>query len=272
MARRDSGTSGKGPGGRDSDELEELAAEVDAVRPYLDLAREIRHAVDAFASDDAAQVESLVQALDAIPQRERADVARSVFDQLPVERQWAVLERVFGDEEIRTYLAEERVDRLRELRRSADAHSVVRAARGSGRLDLDTLPADMEVVLGLFRSQDVRGALQRGHDSHVCARQIVLRGTEVPGELQVLDDVFNPQRGFFVTAEYDEAVWRSERLASHSIVRIGSLVDEAGTVVLEPVLYPGARVDVEAEGRAVEGRLHLGFVLLGEEDVYATPT
>ena len=255
-----------------SDELEELAAEVDAVRPYLDLAREIRHAVDEFASDDDAQVETLVQALDAIPQRERAGVARSVFDQLPAERQWAVLERVFGDEEIRAHLADERVDRLRELRRSADAHAIARAARAERRVDLAALPDGIELTLGLFRSQDVRGALAKGHGSHVCARELALRSTAVPGEVQVLDDVFNPQRGLFVTAAYDEDVWRAERLTSHAVVRLGSLVEVDGARVLEPVVYPGARVDVELDGHPVEGRLHLGFVLVGEEDVYATPT
>lgn len=262
MARRD----------EHADELEALAAEVDAVRPYLDLAREIRHAVDEFAADDSAEVESLVHALDAIPQRERAGVARSVFEQLPAERQWSVLERVFGDEEIRSYLADERVDRLRELRRSADAHAVARAARAERRIDLAAVPAGVELTLGLFRSQDVHGALAKGHDSHVCARQLVVRSTGVSGEVHVLDDSFNPRRGLFVTAAYDESVWQLERLTSHALVRLGSLVEAAGVTEFAPVVYPGARLDVEADGQVHEGRLFLGSVLVGEEDVYATPS
>ncbi|CAN5712564.1 hypothetical protein BH10ACT3_BH10ACT3_05700 [soil metagenome] len=254
---------------RRDDEFEQLAAEVDQVRPYLDLAREIRDAVSAFTEDDDAQVDSLVVALDAIPSQHRAATARAVFERLPAERQWAVLERLYGDDELRDHLAGERERRLRAVRAAAGRQSIVQASRADRRLDLLTLTDGLELSLGLFRAQDVRAALRRGSGSQASVRQIGLRATAVAGEFRVMEDVFNPQRGYFVTAEYDEAVWRRERLESLALVRIGSLIDVAGELVLSPVLYPGARVDFQATGEPFEGQLHLGFVTIDGDDVFA---
>jgi hypothetical protein len=245
-----------------------LAAEVEAVRPYLELAREIQREVERVALDDDADAASLVEAIAAVPQRERRRVALAVFDELPPERQWSVIERAFGDDEVRRYLADAREDRLAAVRRAAADLAVARAARSARRLDLTTLPAGIELTLGLFRAADVRGALDRGAASDVCARRIVVRTTDDPGRLHVIEDVFNPRRGLFVTPAYDESVWRSERLESHDVVRLGSIRPSAPPV-LEPVLYPGGRVDAEVGSDLREGVLHLGFVLVGEEDTFA---
>lgn len=243
---------------------------MDAVRPYLDLAREIRAAVERFASDDTAEIDTLVEAIDAIPQRERARVAQSIFDRLPAERQWAILERVFGDHELRRILDAERAARLDDLRRFERRDVVVRSARAEQRLDLAQVAEGQTLVVGLFRSGDVRAALARGRESQVCVREIVLRATAVPGQLRVIDDVFNPRRGYFVTSEYDERSWQVERLTGHAMVRVGSLTDRGSgrSPVLEPALYPGGRVDVAVDGEVREGRLHLGFALLDEKEVF----
>jgi len=45
---------------------EQVAAELDAVRPYLDLAKEIQRQVERFAADDAAEVESQVRSLEYV--------------------------------------------------------------------------------------------------------------------------------------------------------------------------------------------------------------
>jgi hypothetical protein len=101
----------------------------------------------------------------------------------------------------------------------------------------------------------------------------VLRATTEPGAFRVGEDVFNPRRGLFVTADYDERVWSAERLAGHRLVRVGSLVDGDGTTALQPTLYPGARVDLQTDvdGAATEGRLHLGYAVVGDQDVFADP-
>ena len=260
--------------GRPSDDAadrEQVAAELDAVRPYLDLAKEIQRQVERFAADDAAEVESLVQAIDAIPRRERARVARAIFDRLPAEQQWTIVERVFGDEEISTYLAEVRDQRLQRAREGDVLGSLARAARATGHLDTAGLPPGTELTLGLFRPQDVRAAVARGRDSAVCARRLVLRATAEPGAFRVVEDVFNPRRGLFVTADYDERVWSEERLSGHRLVRVGSLVDEDGMTALQSTLYPGARVDLQPDrdGAGTEGRLHLGYAVVGDEDVFA---
>lgn len=275
LSRRGDRFYGVEVAGRDDRaELEDLLAEVDAVRPYLDLAREIRAAVERFASDDTADVDTLVEAIDAIPQRERARVARSIFDRLPAERQWAILERVFGDHELREALEAERTARLAERQRFERRDAVVRSARAAQRLDLTAVAEGQTLVIGLFRSGDVRAALARGRASQVCVREVVLRATAEPGELRVIDDVFNPRRGYFVTSEYDERTWKAERLGGHAVVRVGSLTDlgPGAAPVLEPALYPGARVDVSVDGEVREGQLHLGFAVLDEKDVFLPPS
>jgi len=258
---------------RDPDGHQQELTELDAARPYLALAREIRAEVEQLAAEGAAGTAgaaSLVAAIDGIPERERARVARAIFDRLPAEEQWAVIERAFGDEEIRAHLAAERDARRARVREGEARHALVLAARAARRLDLVALPPGEQLTLGLFLPDDVRAAVTRGAASAAVARQVVLRATDEPGLLHVLEDVFNPRRGLFVTPGYDEATWASERLASHARVRLGAL---GGTPdgALEPALYPGGRVDVADAAGAREGRLHLGFALIGDEDVFAPP-
>ena len=248
-------------------EIERLAAEVDALGPYLDLAREIRREVERFAADADADVDTFAAALDAIPARERADLARAVFDRLAPERQWEVLARLFGDVELREALERARDERLSSLRRAVARRDVLAAAVAEGRLGTDGLPEGTRLELGLFRPEDVQAGIGKGPDSDVCARLLVLRANGPGGTFRVIDDVFNPRGGLFMSAAYDGSVWRREQLSSHAVVRVGSLV--AGGEALEPALYLGARVDVEAGGELREGRLHLGYALVDDLDPFA---
>jgi hypothetical protein len=254
---------------RDASSRAAASAELDDLRPYLDLAREIRAEVERLAADDATDGDALARAFEEIPRRERVQVARDVFARLPAERQWELLAALYGDDDLRAFLAEEHAARLAVLRRNEAWRPVVRAARLEHRLDTTTLPPGAPLTLGLFRSVDTRPALVRGQRSDTCARQLVLRATAVPGELHVLDDVFNPRGGLFVTGEYDERVWREDRLPGHAIVRVGAITDRGTGAQLEPTVYPGARVDFEVAGRLIEGRLHVGFVVLGDDDLFA---
>jgi hypothetical protein len=93
----------------------------------------------------------------------------------------------------------------------------------------------------------------------------VLRATDDPGVFGVVEDVFNPRGGYFVTAQYDEQTWRTnDRFEGHTVVRAGAI----NATGFEPVLYPGGRVDFETDGHAREGRLHLGFAMLGDYDLF----
>ena len=208
-----------------ADDIRRRSAEVDALTPYLDLAREIRREVERFAEDDSAEIESLSAALDAIPQRERAAVARSVFDHLAPAEQWAVLERLFGDAELRDALDDERTARLSTLRRDVERRALVDDVVSGDRLDLGRLPGGTVVSLGLFRPEDVRAAVGRGQDSDVCARLLVLRAAGDDDGFRVIDDVFNPRGGLFVTAAYDQiGLAAASSSTGHSDVRVGSLV------------------------------------------------
>lgn len=248
-------------------EQERLLAELAAVRPFLELAREIKEQVDRASTDDGADVAALVAALEAVPSRERRRIGQATFDRLSPEAQWAVLGRLFGDDDIRDYLAAEHASRVEHLRRTATRRATVLAARAAGRLDLTALPETDELTLGLFVPESAPVAVGRGRAAAGCARQLVLRPTAEPGVLRVVQDLYDPDRGFFVTAAYDKAIWATERLDGHLRVRVGSFDPHDG--VLEPAVYPGARVDVEHGGRVREGRLHLGFAVLGDEDVFA---
>jgi len=245
----------------DNDELEGLL-------PYLDLARQIRSEVDRFVADEADDLDSLADALAAIPDRQRATIARDVFDRLPADLQWVLLERAFPDDELRQLLDAERARRLEVARRDAATADLLRDTAGTGRLDIRLLPSGTSLTVGLFRAVDVTAALSLGPASSVCARRVEFRTTDEPGDLRVIDDRFNPGRALFVTPEYDEAAWRAECFDSHETVRIGSSTDHDPDT-FEPVLYLAARVDAEIDGALVRGRLHLGYALVGDDDAFA---
>jgi hypothetical protein len=234
-------------------------------RAYIELAREIEHEVARVAADPEAGTQALVELFDRMGHEERDRVARAAFDRLPPAERWEIVERLFDDDELRALLAPDR-ERARAgaRRRAEQAEAAARVRIGDDELDTDALVTGETLVLGLFREPDVRTAAARGRAATNSARHLVLRATDQPGALRVIEDVFNPDGGYFVTGQYDEAAWRAERLAGHSVVRVGSI--RAGALV--PVLNLGGRVDVEVDGEPREGRLHLGVALLGEAEVF----
>lgn len=254
-----------------SDASPPSADELAALRPFLGLAREIKAEVDGLVADDGVGATELEAGLDALPAEARARVTREAFARLAPEQQWNVILAAFGDDEVKAHLAAEREALRVESARNVEARAVARAGRGALRLDTSALPAGHDLVLGLFRPVDVQAGLTRGIVSEVCARQLVLRTTEEPGWFQVLDDLFNPRHGYFVTADYDQDTWQRERLVGHQRVQVGSLVDDEGTARFEPALYPGGRLDVAVDGDVRTGTLLLGFATFGDEDVFTPP-
>lgn len=233
---------------------------------YLDLAREIQREVTRVAADDSSGPEALDAVFDGITQRERQRVLRATFDRLPVADQWAVLERVFADDELAEALAGARAARVEAARRRSLATTLVHG----DHLDTLAVPAGERVVLGLFREADVRAGITRGPAAANCVRRLGLEATADAGAFQVIEDVFNPNGGYFVTPQYDEAFWRGhDRLPAHGLVRPGSVVATGDGPVLEPVLHLGGRVDVETDGELREGHLHLGFALYADVDVFS---
>ena len=247
------------PKPRRRDEVARLEAELSAARPFLELAREISDDVARVVDDPGAPPEALEEAIRAIPERERAEVVRAVFERLAPDRQWAVIEHAFGDEEIRAALEDERAVRLEEVRRT------------EARRRLDTVYAVAVgelLVLGLFREPDVAAAADRGARSSAAARRLVLRRVEGSGNFAVVEDVFNPEGGYFVDVTYDRDAWALDRLPPHAVVRPGSLVDSPAGPRFEPVLHVRGRVDVERDSEVRPGRLHLGYAMVGDEDVF----
>jgi hypothetical protein len=223
--------------------------------PYLALAREIR-----------AEAERLVEhggdlgaAVDRLGHDERARLARAALDALSPERRWEVLAQLFDDDELRAHLAADHAALRADVARHDADRAAARRARAAGCIDLDALAPDTTVGLGLFRPVDVRDALRAGPASTTCARSLLVRATAGP-EVHVLADVFNPERGLFVTPDYDERVWATERLASHDRVRLGSI----GSDGFEHLLFAGGRVDVDGH----PGLLHLGWARIGDADVF----
>lgn len=247
-------------------ELARLRAEVEDARPFVALAREIHEEVRRLAAE-GADGEAVAEAVEAVPRAQRVAMARAVFDRLAADQQWAVLDRVFGDEDIREALAAERAVRMARAARSLARREVLDGIGAHARLDTRTVPVGESLTLGLFREVDVLGALARGSASGSCAREVVLRAVDDTGTFQVLADVFNPGGGLFVTGDYDEEVWRQDRLPAHARVRVGSVRPAITGGPFEPVLYPAGRVDVELAREVVAGRLHMGYVRIGEDEV-----
>jgi len=96
----------------------------------------------------------------------------------------------------------------------------------------------------------------------------VLRSTG-DGSFQVIQDEFNPNGGYFVTAEYSEDTWRTrDRVPGHTVIRVGALSGEADGNAFEPVVHAGGRVDFEIGTQPIRGGLHLGFAILGDVDIF----
>jgi hypothetical protein len=220
---------------------------------YLDLAREIKAEVARVAAEDDAGTAALEQVFSGITDRERQRIAREVFDRLPADEQWAVIERVFDDADLEAALATFRGDLVAAAQRRAVAAGVAEGPR----LDTVRVPAGGRLTLGLFRE-----------GTATCARRLRLQSLDEPGAFQVVDDVFNPDGDYFVTADYDQSTFQRDRLPAHAVVRPGSIVPDGGDGRLDPVLQLGGRVDVEVGGDLREGRLHLGWATLDEVDVF----
>ena len=278
---------------RRSTETEKFRAELEESRPYLGLACEIHDEIQRIVDDPASGVELVSEAIDRWPREARLRAAERAFEALSPERQWEILAELFDDDELRAALNDDRGRRLLEARRQLERSAVVHAVRDRQALDTREVAADEELSLGLFREVDVRSALAKGATSTTCARRLVLRATGVDGELLVLEDVFNPARGLFVTAEYDERTWLGERLAPHSLVRVGSIhevpVPRASDVqprfgtagapapspaasstapVFHPIVYPGGRLDIEMAGAPRRGHLHAGYASIGDVELF----
>jgi hypothetical protein len=234
----------------------------------LELAKEIHADIRRVAADPDAHLDLLDSLIDGISADKRMELARTIFEQLPREEQWAVLERVYGDDEIRSYLEAEHAAMVAVAKGGAGRLELARRIQHDRRIDTRDVEPGEELTLGLFREHDVRAALARGHTSSTCARRLVLRALG-DGRFQVIEDTFNPRGGYFVTAEYSADTWSEhDRLDSHAVVRVGSITAGDQDPRFEPILYPGGRVDVEVAGQASRGRLHLGFAMLSELDVF----
>lgn len=246
----------KGPG-----EDEQAAGQPDPA--IMGLAREIQADVARVGSSGGDSL-ALLEAVVSVPRRERLEMARKVFSQLPADRQWGILAQTFDDRDMKEVLEAAREERLVAARKKAAVRRLLRP--GSGReIDLGVLDPGLVVSVGLFTERDVATALERGQASSSCARRVEFL-SQGDGRMRVLADVFNPAGGYFVTRAYDEQTWQSERLAAHVLVRIGS-VDGNGQQFV-PVVYGAGRLDFEIDTEPRIGRLHVGFVVIDGIDVF----
>jgi hypothetical protein len=247
--------------------VERLRSELEESRPYLGLAREIHDEVERAVADPDTDLDDLADALDQWPRDARLAAVTSAFRQLPPLEQWEILARLFDDDELRAALRVEHERSVADARRTLNGAALVAGVRERRALDTCAVAPGEDLTLGLFREDDVRAALAHGSASTSAARRLVLRATDEPGRLLVLEDVFNPARGLFVTPDYDQAAWRAERLEAHAVVRVGAAPD-GGDAAFEPVVFPGGRLDVETADGIRRGRLHTGYATVGDVDLF----
>src|SRR5262249_20368116 len=162
---------------------------------------------------------------DQWPRDARLAAVATAFRARPAAEQWEILARLFDDDELRAALAAEHEQRRADARRALARATLTAGLRERRALDTRDLPPGEELAIGLFREVDARAAIAQGSASTTTARRLVLRPTEEPGRLLVVEDVFNPARGLFVTPDYDEATWRAERLDPYALVRLGAARD-----------------------------------------------
>jgi len=246
-------------------EIEELRSEIEGSRPYLGLAKEIQDEVDRAVADPMGDLEELAEAIARLPRDGRLGAVLAAFRGLPAEQQWDLLADLFDDAELRAALAVERERYLAAARRTLRLRTVLAVVDERRVLDTRDLPPGEDLTLGLFREIDVRAALPRGAASTTVARRLVLRVTDEPGRLLVLADLFNPANGLFVTPDYDDAVWRGERLDPNTSVVVGTATDGGA---LAPQIHPGGRLDIEAAGNTRRSRLHVGAATIGDVDLF----
>jgi hypothetical protein len=239
-------------------------ASADRSSRYLELAREIDAEVQRLAADPDADLDAFAKAVAAWPLERRFEAVVAAFRELPRGERWLILADLFDDDELRAALADEHQQAAAEVARAGRHRALAVAVRARRELDTRDLAAGDELTLDLFRSVDVRSALSRGGRSTSCARRLVLRATGEDGRVTVVDDEFNPEHGLFVTADYDESVWRAERLEPNSRVRVGTLSDD-----FAPVVVAGGRVDVELTSSVRRGRLHAGAASVGDVSLFA---
>ena len=256
-------------GRRRRDDVEKLRTELEESRPYLGLAREIHEEVERAVADPTGDLDELAEAIARWPLDARLDAVAAAFRSLPGPEQWDLLIELFDDDELRAALAVEHERRLGEARRTLRLATVRAAVTERRLIDTRDLPAGEDLAIGLFREVDVRTALPLGAASTAVARRLVLRATDEPGRLLVMADLFNPANGLFVTPAYDEVVWRTERLEPNTLVAVGTAT-EGGP--FEPVIHPGGRLDIEADGATRRSRLHVGAATIGDVDLFVATT
>ena len=228
--------------GQERAELERREAEIEAARPYLELAREIQAEVARIAADPAAEQRAARRA-----HRQRA--AGGTDEAGPADLQRAPARAAVGRSSststaTRRSASTSAPSGRRTSPRPAPAAArldLVARARAEGRLDTRDVPAGEQLTLGLFREHESRAAVSRGHASSTCARRLVLRAVgdgTLPGDRGRVQ----PRRRLL----RDRRVLRGDLAHAPtacpvtSIVRVGSIVERgAGTgATFEPVLYP----------------------------------
>ena len=245
-------------------EVERLQAELDESGPFLGLAREIQEEVRRLADDPDAGLDVLTDSFERLPREARQRVAEATFHALSAERQWEILVHLFGDDELRAALEHERTVRLADARSAARIHALVEVVHEHGVLDTREVPVHMRLTLGLFRESDVLPAIARGRASTACARRLILYSTGEAGVLQVMEDVFNPAGGLFVTGDYDE-----QRLARRAIDPAHARARRVRARPPVRAIGPsGGRVDVEVAGSIQRGHLHAGYALVGDAELF----
>jgi hypothetical protein len=252
-------------GRRRRDDVDRLRTELDESRPYLGLAREIHDEVERSLADPIGDLEELADAIARWPREARLEAVATAFRSLPLDEQWGLLVELFDDDELRAALAVEHERQAAAARRTVQIADVLVAFAEHRRLDTRDVPAGLELAIGLFRDVDVAAALPRGAASTAVARRLVLRATDEPGRLLVVNDVFNPANGLYVTPAYDQSVWRAEQLEPSAVVRVGTAPEGAP---FAPLVHPGARLDVEVAGTVRRGHLHVGYVIVGDVDLF----
>lgn len=184
-------------------QLRGVQQEVDALRPWIGLARTIKEETARYAA--TTDVDTAVNlAVQGASEEQRQNFVLAAFNQLNPERQLEMLATTFGDGIIKEALESERQKRLAQLETTNQLQAILNEAREHKRIRFADIPTDAKVEMYLYPNGKLDGRRRVNSEVGDWARHIrgIMQNT---GKLAILHDTLNPR--YFAPIDIENATY-----------------------------------------------------------------